>query len=96
MKSGTKQSTVMVKVGKSELDEPRAVTFTNEHFSFHDLEMDLLDICFEVHVLDVPELQYYVRPRSVAKSAYQYEPDKRENTLKKLGKPSLALSPPCL
>jgi len=86
----------MVKVGKSELDEPRAVTFTNEHFSFHDLEMDLLDICFEVTVLRVPYTHKYLRPRSAPKSAYQYEPDKRENTLKKLGKPSLALSPPCL
>jgi len=96
MKTPEKQTTVMVKIGKSELDEPRAVTFTNEHFTNFDIEMDMLDACFEVCILPVSDVDKYQSPRNTARLTHPYQPDERENTLKKLGKPSLALSPPCM
>lgn len=96
MKTPEKQTSVMVKIGRSELDEPRKVTFTNEHFTSYDFESELLEACFEVCIIEIPVVKETYSPHAFMQPVYHYRPDRRRQTLKKLGKPSLALSPPVL
>lgn len=84
----------MVKIGRSELDEPRKVTFTNEHFTNYDFESELLEACYEVCIIPAPEVKDFYYPQIYLQPAYPYLPDERRQMFKKVGKPSLALSPP--
>jgi hypothetical protein len=94
MKTPEKQTSVMVKIGRSELDEPRKVTFTNEHFTTYDIESEFLEACYDVCILEVPVVNDTYSPHSFLQPVYTYRPDGRRQMLKKLGKPSL--SPPVL
>ena len=84
----------MVQIGKSEFDEPREVIFTDVHFNTYDLEAELLEACYESCLLEIPEVKLPWLPQAVLQPAYPYLPDERRQMRKKLGKPSLALSPP--
>lgn len=94
MKTTDQKTSVMVKIGRSELDKPREVVFTNEHFNTYDFESELLESCFTVSIVLVPEIKDIYYPQIILQPAYPYLPDERRQMLKKLGKPSLALSPP--